>query len=164
MARRLETRAEGDAPARHQRDPVLTQEPGGCLGRVAGVGVVRKQADEAAAEPQVERREQQRQRRLGNPGRRPRHDVCERAETLALGKLAREDVEHRQVHDERRNAGVPPPQSTALPPLRRLAITAFCGDPVGHPGPPPTFERNEKTVTCLQRDREKTVPIRPRIS
>ena len=49
------------------------------------------------------RREQERQRGLGDAGTRVGQRLDERAEALALGELANERVEDGSVHDERRN-------------------------------------------------------------
>ena len=56
----------------------------------------------------MERGEEQRQRGLGDARVGAADLVGERAELLALGELAREDVKHRSVHDDWRNRPVPP--------------------------------------------------------
>ena len=148
MRRRLETRVEGDAASRHEGDVLFAEEPRGGLGHVSRLGVLRKQADDATPESQVHGREQQRQSRLGDARVRVAELGRERAEALALGELAREDVEHGPVHDDWRNRPVPPPSVYGR--SARRPFTENSDEP-GHPGPPPTFDRNAKTVTCLSR-------------
>ena len=69
-----------------EADQLLAEEPRRRLGRVARVRVLRQQADERALEPLVERREHDRQRRLGHAGAR-RHRVGELGEALVLDEL-----------------------------------------------------------------------------
>ena len=106
-----------DASARQQRDPLVAEEPARALGRVPGIGVLRKQADERALTLLVERREQQRQRGLGD-ARRRRQRLDVGGEALLRKQLLDERVQHRPgggrvVHDERRNRRVPLLQSVA---------------------------------------------------
>jgi hypothetical protein len=103
VRRRLEARAPTYAAAREQRDPLGAEEPRGRLRCVAGIGVLWEEHDEPPLEPFVQRREQEGQRRLG--------DACacrqrsrETFEALVLDELRNQDVEHRSVHHERRNA------------------------------------------------------------
>ena len=148
VRRRREARVEADAAAGHEGDHVLAQEPGDRLGRVAGLGVLWEQADEASPEPKVQRREQHGQGRLRDACIGVADFVGECGQTLALGELAREDVEHGPVHDDWRNRPVPPPSVYGR--SARRPFTENSDEP-GHPGPPPTFDRNAKTVTCLSR-------------
>ena len=106
VRRRLEAGAPANAAARQERDAIVAEKPGGRLGRVARVGVLGKDDDEPALELDVERGEEERQRRLGHPRARPlavggldgealarlRDLVRERLEALALGELLRDDV------------------------------------------------------------------------
>ena len=48
VRRRLEARAPVHAAGREERDVLVAEEPTGCLGCVAGVGVLRQQHDQAA--------------------------------------------------------------------------------------------------------------------
>ena len=104
MRRRLEPGAPVHAAAREQRDAFLAEEPARSLGRVPGVGVLGQQHDERAAQLLVQRRQQQRQRRLGDArGRRQR--VRERGQALVAEQLLDERMEHgpggfAQVQDE----------------------------------------------------------------
>src|SRR5204863_3361390 len=70
VRRRRKTGFPAHAAARQEGDVVRADEPGGGLGRVAGVGVVRQNADERTTELRVQRREKERQRRLGDACRR----------------------------------------------------------------------------------------------
>ena len=104
MRRRLEPRAPANAAARQQRDPLLAEEPARPLGRVAGVGVLGQQHDERAAQLLVQRRQQQRQRGLGDPRGRGQ-GIRERGQALIVEELLDERVEHgtggfAQVQDE----------------------------------------------------------------
>jgi len=85
---------------------IVAEEPRRRLGGVARVGVLRKNDDEAALEPEVESGEEERQRRLRDTGARPlsvgdlhgeafsrlRDLVRERLKPLAVGELLRDDV------------------------------------------------------------------------
>ena len=71
MRRRVEARAPVDAAARKHRDAFLAEEPRRALGGVARVLILRRQQDERAVELLVQRREQERQRRLGDARRQP---------------------------------------------------------------------------------------------
>src|SRR5262249_9314469 len=66
VRRRLEPRAPAHAPRRQERDPVLSDQPGRRLGRVARVGVLGQQDEQRPFELLVEPREQKRQRGLGH--------------------------------------------------------------------------------------------------
>ena len=93
MRRRLEPRAPVHAAAREQRDPLLAEEPARALGRVASIGVLGQQHDERAAQLLVQRGQQQRQRRLGDPrGRRQR--IREGGQALVAEQLLDERVQH----------------------------------------------------------------------
>jgi hypothetical protein len=107
VRRRLEPRLPGDTAAREQRDALLAQVPRRRLSGVARVGVLRQEHDERTREAEVEGGEDERQRRLGHAGSAAFEVGGERAESLALGELAREGVQRRPVHDERRNRAVP---------------------------------------------------------
>ncbi len=102
VRRRLEARVPAHAAARQVADDVVAEEPGGRLGRVPRVRVLGEEADEPAAELLVQRREHERQRRLGHADAR-RHRVGELAEALVVDELLDEGVEYRTVHDDRRN-------------------------------------------------------------
>jgi hypothetical protein len=106
VRRRVEPGAPADAPAWKQRDPLVPEEPGRGLRCVAGLGVLRQHDDQAVVEPEVERGEEERKRRLGDARARARavrrldgetlvrggERVRERLEALALGELLRDDV------------------------------------------------------------------------
>ena len=108
VRRRLEPGAPVDAAARQQRDPLLAEEPARSVGRVPRVRVFGKEHDERPPQVLVQRREQERQRGLGDPGRSGKR-VRERAQPLVREELLDERMEDGsggvgQVHDERRNA------------------------------------------------------------
>ncbi len=106
VRRRVEAGAPADAAAGEQRDAVVAEEPGGGFCGVARLGVLWQDDDEAAIEPEVECREEKRQRRLGHSGARAfavggldgetlvrlRDLVRERLEALAVGELLRDDM------------------------------------------------------------------------
>ena len=97
MRRRLETGLPADAAARQEPDLLLAEEPGGRLGGVAGVGVLRQQADERALELLEERREHDGQRRLRHAGAR-RQRLGKLFEALQARDFADECVEYGTVH------------------------------------------------------------------
>ena len=102
VRRGFEAGAPVDAPARQHRDAFVTEEPGRAFGCVAGVLILRRQKHERAVELLVERREQQRQRRLRDAG-----GLWERLgkalEAFGRAELRNERVQDRLVHDERPN-------------------------------------------------------------
>ncbi len=102
VRRRLEARCPVNSSARQQRHAVLAEEPGSSLGRVPCVGVLGQRANETPIEALVERREQQRQRRLGDASAR-RQRLGEGREPLVLEELVDECVQDRSVHRKRRN-------------------------------------------------------------
>src|SRR6476469_3351956 len=106
VRRGREPRRPRYASARQQADRLVAEEPGGALGGVARVRVLRHEHDELTLEPFVQRREQERQRRLRHAGARGQR-VRELAETLVLDELPNECVQYRTVHDEGRNRLVP---------------------------------------------------------
>ena len=106
VRRRREPRLPCDASARQQADRLVAEEPGGALGGVARVRVLRQEHDQTALQALVQRREQERQRRLRHAGAR-RQRVRELAEALVLDELPNECVQYRTVHDEGRNRRVP---------------------------------------------------------
>ena len=67
MRRRREPRLPGDAATRQQSDRVVAEEPGRALGSVARIRVLRKEDYNRTSKPLVQRREQERQRRLRHP-------------------------------------------------------------------------------------------------
>ena len=67
----------------------------GRLGRIARVGVLGREHDERARELLVDRSQHERKRGLGDARTRVRQLLEERAEALALGKLADERVKDR---------------------------------------------------------------------
>ncbi len=91
MRRRLEPGLPVDAAAGHEADQLVSDEPRRRLGRVARVGVLRQEADERPVELLVQRREHDRQRRLGH-ARTRRQRVRELAEALVLDELGDEGV------------------------------------------------------------------------
>jgi hypothetical protein len=106
VRRRIETGAPADAAAREQPDLIVAEEPTGGLGRVACVGVLGKNDDNASLETEVESREQDGQCGLRNASPGPfavggldgealvggREVVRERREALAVGELASDDM------------------------------------------------------------------------
>ena len=100
---------------------VGAEVPGSALRGVTGVGVLRQNDHDPALKLRVERREQQRQRGLGDPSARTapvggldREPLAglpellqEGPEALAPGELERQCVKYRSVHDESRNGQVP---------------------------------------------------------
>ena len=61
VRRRREARLPCDASARQQADRLVAEEPGGALGGVASVRVLRQEHDQTALHALVERRKQERQ-------------------------------------------------------------------------------------------------------
>jgi hypothetical protein len=104
VRRRFEAGVPADAPTGEQADPIGAEVPAGRFRGVAGVRILGKQHDERAAQPLVERSEDERQCRLGDACAGALEFARERREALALGELAREHVQYRPVHDERRNS------------------------------------------------------------
>ncbi len=102
VRRRLEARAPADAATRQQRDVVGADEPAGRLGDVARVRILGQEHDETTLELLVQRREQQRQYRLGD-ARPRRQGGRERLQALQRQQLPDERMEYRTVHDDRRN-------------------------------------------------------------
>ena len=107
VRRRGEPRLPAHAAARQERDPLGAQVPARRLGEVARVGVLGRQRDEPAAELLVERRDDERQRRVRD-ARADGERLGELAQALAPLDLAEERVQHgklerRTVHDERRD-------------------------------------------------------------
>ena len=91
VRRRLEARCVRDPAARKQRDPIGTQKPGGPLGRVSCVCVLREDDQQPSAELLVQRREDERQSGLRHAcasGQRSR----ERLEAIARSELRDECV------------------------------------------------------------------------
>jgi hypothetical protein len=121
VRRGLEPRAPTDAAAREQSDVLGAEKPGRSLGRIARVGVLREEHDEAALELGVQRGKDERERRLGDASARPAAvSGLDRELAARLAELAEEclkplvcseffskRVQHRPVHDERRNRQVP---------------------------------------------------------
>jgi hypothetical protein len=103
VRRRLEAGVPAHASARQQRDPFLAQEPGRGLGDVACVAVLGRHEHERTAEVLVQRRDDERQPRLGDAGAL-RQRIGERLQALVLDELGDERVQCRAVHDESRNA------------------------------------------------------------
>ena len=91
MRRRLQPRVPFDAAAGHEADTLLAEEPGGRLGGVARVRILREQADERPIELLVQRRDHDRQRRLGH-ARLRRQRIRELGKPLVLDELGDEGV------------------------------------------------------------------------
>ena len=89
---RIEARVDAHATARQERDRRGVDEPADSLGDVARVLVLGEHADECAVERRVQRREEERQRRLGHTRVR-RERVDERGEALARSELVDEPSE-----------------------------------------------------------------------
>ena len=128
VRRRLETGRQRDAAARQQRDVLGADEPGRTLGRVPSVGVLGEQNEQRPSELVVERREQERQRRLRDAGSR-RQRLDEGLKALTGGELRDEGVKGRRVHanggNRPRRAIVATPNAPSNPPCPNL--------PRGHP-------------------------------
>ena len=116
MRRRLEPGAPADAPARQQPDALRPEEPARRVGGVARVLILGHEHDERTLQLLVQRREHERQRRLGHAG------ACgqrggERLKALVGLQLAHERVQNGafgeglSVHAVRRNLRVPQGQS-----------------------------------------------------
>jgi len=114
VRRRLEAGFPADAAARHEPDLLLAEEPGGGLGGVARVGVLREEADERAFELLVQRREQHGQRRLRDAGT-GRERLCELAEALQFRELADKCVQYGTVHANGGTGGSAPGHGTGVP-------------------------------------------------
>ncbi len=114
---RLEAGAPPDAAPRQQRHVVRPDEPAGRLGRVASVGILRKQRDETAVELLVHGGQEQRQDGLGHA--RPRRQGSrERLQAVEREQLPDERMQYRTVHDERRKPGFRGRTSYSARPLR----------------------------------------------
>ena len=107
VRRRLEPRPEPDAARREEADRVVAEEPRGRLGGVARVGVLRDEEHEPPSELLVQRRDDERQHRLGNAGARGQRGG-ELLEPLLRAEALDEAVENGTVHDDGPNAGVRP--------------------------------------------------------
>jgi hypothetical protein len=95
------------AAPREQRDAGVADKPCNSLREVARVGVLGDEDHERPVELHVQRREQERQRRLGDARRRGER-FGKRAEAVALAHLVDKGMKDRTVHDERPNHGVRP--------------------------------------------------------
>ena len=152
VGRRLEPGAPADAAAREQRNVLGADEPAGRLGEVARVGVLRQQHDEAVLEVLVQRRQQERQHRLGDTRAR-RQGSRERLQALEREQLPDERVEYRTVQTSGRNAGsgsriVTSGQSAVAMPGAASSDTPVC-EPRSWL---PVSERNPEPMTKAQRD------------
>src|SRR5262249_57027616 len=87
VRRWLEARGPGHAAARKECDLLVAQVPGRGFRDVPGVSVLGCEHDERAAELLVERRDDERQRGLGDAGAGIGQFLEERAEALAGGGL-----------------------------------------------------------------------------
>ena len=91
------------AAARKQRHVRLAHEPGDGFRRVAGIGILGNEDDERPIQLFVQRRQQERQRRLGHAGR-GRERLGKGAQPIALAELPDERMQDRgMVHSERPN-------------------------------------------------------------
>ena len=111
VRRRLEPGLPADAAAREERDALVPQVPGRRLGGVARVGVLGQHGEQRPVEVEVERSEDERERRLGHARRRVAKVVGERDEPLVRRELGGDRAERRdlggrrlRVHDEGRNS------------------------------------------------------------
>ena len=135
VRRRHETRVERDSAARHVRDVRGAREPRGALGRVARVRIVGEQDEQCVADLLVQRREQEREHRLGD-ARPGRHGGGERLESLVAAQLVDEGRERGRVGAD---GGL---------------VHAFGGEvaPQGHrtglPAAPPTAPRGTPVPCC----------------
>jgi hypothetical protein len=78
-----------NAAARQERDTFLAEEPGSGVRGVASVGILGEGADEPPGDSLVQRRQQKRQRRLGDAGT-SRQRLSERIEPLVGDELVDE--------------------------------------------------------------------------
>ena len=143
-----------DAAAREQRDPVGAEEPRCALGRVPGVGVLGQEDQQAAAELLVQRREHERQRRLGD-ARATRQGLHERLEPLARGELGDEGVKGCRVHANGGERGPRGPSSARRG--RSVAIRRQTGPP-GHPVPHLAASVRRSATTGSRRALTGTLP------
>ena len=97
VRRRLEARRVRDAAAREQGNPVGAEEPRRALRRVAGVCVLGQHDQEPAPELLVQRREDERERRLRDAGPAGQ-GLRECLEPVAGRELCDEGVKGRLVH------------------------------------------------------------------
>ena len=86
-----------DASARQQPDALAADEPRGGVGRITRVGVLRQDADEAAAGELVQPGEHEGERRLRDAGSR-RERFREALEALVVDELGDQRVQYRAVH------------------------------------------------------------------
>ena len=93
VRRGLEPGLPADAAGGEQPDVLLAEEPGRGLGGVPGVVVVGQQADERAFAGEPERREEERQDRLGHA--RAAWGLHERAQALARARARRRAASER---------------------------------------------------------------------
>jgi hypothetical protein len=105
MWRGLEAGFESHTAAGEERDAVLAEKPGGRLGRIAGVGVLRQQTDEAALEL-VEAGQDERQGGLRDARIGLRARLDEVMQPPLLEELVDQHVKNRTVHDERPEAAL----------------------------------------------------------
>ena len=110
MRRRQQPRIPANPAARKQGDPLVADEPCSGFGQVARVGVLGNGDRERPLEELVERRDDERQSRLGDARLRGQRGG-ELGQPLVLEQLADEGVKNWTVHDERRNRPVPRPRS-----------------------------------------------------
>ena len=97
VRRRLEPRLPSHAAARQQRDALRPEEPAGRLGEIPRVAVVRDEHDGLLPARVVQRSEDERKHRLGDPRTLgQRLDV--RMEAFGAEELLDERVENRAVH------------------------------------------------------------------
>ena len=97
MRRGVEARAPVDAAAREHCDAFLAEKPRRALGGIARVLILGRQQDERTVELLVQRREQERQRRLGD-ARSGRKGFGKGLEPLALSERLDEGMQDRLVH------------------------------------------------------------------
>ena len=101
MRWRLEPGLPADAATREERDALVPQVPGGRLGSVAGVGVLGQDGEQRPVEVKVERREDERERRLRHACRCIAKVVGERDEPLVRRELDGDGAERRDLGDGR---------------------------------------------------------------
>ena len=97
VRRRLEPGCVRDAAAREQRDAVGAEEPRRALGRVPRIRVLGEEDQQPSPELLVQRREDERERRLGD-ARPAGQRLHERLESLGCRELRDEGVERSLVH------------------------------------------------------------------
>ena len=118
-----------------QRDLLVAEVPAAASAASRASASSGSSDDERPLEPQVERRQEERQRRLGDArATRRRSSSANAPRPLAVGELPGEWIQRRPVHDDRRNRAVPLRSSVLAATLhtvkRAAALAAVARRPV----------------------------------